>query len=105
FAGVNYGHISKSYAVGRVEAFDGVGGLVGKNAADGSLENVHSSVRVITDWEKNGGLVGENEGAIVNGYYDMTSSARSDSGKGVGIADGYSTASYADFDFANDWYM
>lgn len=105
FAGANYGHISKSYAVGRVEASDTVGGMVGNNAAEGSLENVHSSVQVIADWDKNGGLVGENAGTIVNGYYDMTSSGRSDSGKGVGIADGYSAAGYAGFDFANDWYL
>ena len=65
-AGINYGTIEQCFATGRVEAFQGAGGLVGHN--DGLISQSCSACTLYATDDAPGGLVGHNTGTIVNCY-------------------------------------
>ncbi len=74
--GYNLGSIDKSYTIGSVvapysgESSDYVGALVGNNSRGGSISNSHTSSAAMTG-ESASGLVGSNDGTIVNSYYNI----------------------------------
>ncbi|WP_186007712.1 PGF-pre-PGF domain-containing protein [Halanaeroarchaeum sulfurireducens] len=94
-AGRNNGLITNSYATGEVDGVNGerIGGLVGYNEGDGTIENSFSRVNVTSTAEKVGGLVGDNSNAIIKksystGYVDASAA---DTGGLTGREDGSTT--------------
>ena len=98
--GQNYaGTVINSYATGSVSGSDNtVGGLVGWNWGDSTIRNSYAAVSVVGPGNDNdiiGGLVGNNDGTIINSY--ATGTVRGGGRKGglVGQSNGMITNSYA----------
>ena len=68
----NYGRISGSYATGNVNGRYWVGGLVGRNAATGTIIDSYATGDVTGDVREDvgsiGSLVGSNQGEIINSF-------------------------------------
>jgi hypothetical protein len=69
-AGQNHGRVLYCYYIGVVEGWDTIGGLVGWN--DGGIINMSYSTASVSGWEHVGGLVGYNGGSIANCYSNGT---------------------------------
>jgi len=74
--------VSNSYATGNVIGGRRVGGLVGLNDY-GSVTHSYSTGRVNGESDV-GGLVGYNKGTVSNSFWDIETSAQSDSAGGMG---------------------
>lgn len=59
------------------------GGFIGGNLPNNTIENSFSTGSVFSSSGNIGGFAGVNTGSIVNSYYDLEESGRSDVGKGV----------------------
>ncbi|MDE2988926.1 MAG: SwmB domain-containing protein [Chloroflexota bacterium] len=84
--GWNFGRIVASYATGSVTGggnSQNIGGLAGTNGREGSIIASYST-GAVTGPNNLGGLVGFNQGAVTNSYYDSATSGQSDTGKGEG---------------------
>ncbi|MHC4167372.1 MAG: GLUG motif-containing protein [Planctomycetota bacterium] len=86
--GHNSGSIAASYSIGTVMGIERIGGLVGWNSWEGTVENCYSSGSVSGD-ELVGGLVGDNSllvdsGAISNSFWDIETSGQATSNGGTG---------------------
>ncbi len=81
--GRNWSTISDSYAGGDVEGDGTVGGLVGNNGSDGTIERVYSTGTVTGSFGV-GGLVGENSGTVSESLWDVESSGVDGSAAGTG---------------------
>jgi filamentous hemagglutinin family protein len=118
--GYNAGTIANAYALGNVSVgvtSNYVGGLVGYSNA--TLVNVYATGSLVagTGSTEVGGLLGVNSGSgvVSSGFWDQTTTGLtvgigSNSGTtinatGFTTADAFSTATYAGFDFTNDWYL
>ena len=67
--GENYGSIINSYALGIVAGVSNIGGLVGiNNRTDGQIISSFANVTVTGSGFDTGGLVGQNDGLIINSY-------------------------------------
>ena len=82
--GNNQGTITFSYAAGSVTGSDRVGGLVGGNYPDRFIGNSHADVTVTGSAFWVGGLVGFNDGTIVQSYATGNVSGNSEVGGLVG---------------------
>jgi hypothetical protein len=66
--GFNGGSISNCYAISNVSGSSyNTGGLVGNNLSDGTISDCYATGEVSGDWY-NGGLVGTNNGMVLNCY-------------------------------------
>jgi hypothetical protein len=108
-AGMNEGEISNCYYVGNVGSrFRAVGGIVGKNRTKSTISNSYSVAKVTEGkFDINGGLVGENYGAVNNSYYNKETSGQNDEGKGEGktTAEMKQKATFKGWDFDSVWKM
>ncbi len=79
--GFNSVPLSDCYATGSVAGLNNVGGLVGMNSS-GNIDNCYSTGLV--SGTITGGLVGTKlGGTVTGGFYDLTTSGQSDTGKGA----------------------
>ena len=123
-----YGKVSKSYATGTVSGNAQVGGLVGLNDGDTTIEQSYATGDVSGNMEV-GLLVGKNQGSVSNSYYfgttyvdpdfgttlvyrDCGSACPKDGldyivgGDGTGVDDGEASKqrnTYTGFDFKDTW--
>jgi len=81
-AGVNSGDIENSYSTSAVTARSVIGGLVGENSATGSIENTYSTGFI--DGNGAGGLLGTNNGTVIDSFWDKDTSGQSTSAGGAG---------------------
>ena len=100
--GQNYaGTVINSYATGSVSGDDNtIGGLVGFNWGDSTIRNSYAVVSVVGPGNDNdndiiGGLVGNNDGAIINSYATGSVSGGGRKGGLVGQSNGMIANSYA----------
>ena len=85
--GWNQGTVTASYATGSVTAGSlaaSIGGLVGWNRSGGTVTASYATGRVSGGNQHVGGLVGQNNGTVTNGYWDTQTSGQSGSGGGDG---------------------
>jgi hypothetical protein len=117
--GYNSGTISNSHSSANANArvgkaqdgqyYGDSGGLVGRNAF-GSVTNSYARGNVIVRTSANvpgGGLIGKSIGAVVGGYWDVTTSWQSTSAGGTGLSDAQmrQQSSFAGWDFVGVWTM
>lgn len=69
------GKIYKSYALGDVSGGTGIGGMVGRNDADGMLIESYSAGKV-SGSTGYGALIGQNQGVINSSYWDKNTSGQ-----------------------------
>lgn len=112
FSGVNYGTINNSYSTGAITGESFVGGLTGTNS--GAINTSYVSGKVtLGGGAFSGGIIsGANGGTVSNSYWDTftTSQATSSGGSAIngnwaGAENAYNQATYAGFDFTNDWFI
>ncbi len=84
-AGLNMGHLLKSYGSGSVQGIGNVGGLVGENG--GLVSESHSTSLVTGRDDRIGGLAGENQGFINNSHATGPVSGRDSVGGLIGFND------------------
>ncbi len=86
--GENYGPVSDSYATGAVNGADYVGGLAGyhEEYIGSDITHAYSTGSVAATGTPLGGLVGDNDGALITGsFWDRETSALSTSDGGTGL--------------------
>ena len=101
FAGINYGSITDSYASGTVSGLQTIGGFVGQNTIYvgdiGTIKNSYATGAVTeTGGNEAGGLVGENDGLIIDDYATGVVRGAGYVGGLVSYNDGTVTDSYWD---------
>ncbi|MBW4839388.1 MAG: S-layer homology domain-containing protein, partial [Paenibacillaceae bacterium] len=112
------GIVSTSYNIGSASGYKIVGGLVGMSV-DGYIGKSHSSGEVTAATGDIGGVLGANNGTIMeSNYWDAETSGLADAcgfnngdygvpcvAVSLTSAEALSQASYAGLDFAADWFM
>jgi len=94
--GSNFGgKVINSYVLGSIFGNDDIGGLVGRNEKDSEVINCYASVTVFNGGKDTGGLVGENEGIILNSYATGSVSSQKGTGGLAGENEGIIRDSYA----------
>ncbi|NGP75277.1 hypothetical protein G3570_01420 [Balneolaceae bacterium YR4-1] len=109
------GELSKSYALGDVSGYSGVGGAIGRNDTDGSVTETYAAGRV-TATQFYGGLMGVNQGVLNASYWDTETSGQAgpvwDPYQGVNNATGLTTSemtgtnaqlNMSEFDWLTTW--
>ncbi len=112
--GFNLGTISDSFARGAVDAeVSNAGGLVGHNGNGGIIERSYATGEVESGASE-GGLIGNNSGAVIDSYFDVDAAATGD-GVGFGSDDGvfarstddmtlpFDADTYETWDFVDVW--
>jgi len=115
FGRLTGGELSKSYALGNVSGNTGVGGVVGRNDADGVISEVYS-VGLVTGTQSYGGLIGSHQGVLTNSYWNTETSGLAgpvwDPYQGTTNATGLTTVqmigsnaqgNMPDFDWVSTW--
>jgi hypothetical protein len=91
--------ITNSYSLGMVAGDMYVGGIVGSLGSDSLVDSSYSTSFIdSSSTTYAGGLVGDNDGSVINSFYDNQTSGRSDTGKGVpkSTADMQNVATFTD---------
>lgn len=81
--GENSNSVSNTYSTSSVVGVDSVGGLVGHNRANSTLNDSYSTGKISGNSHV-GGLVGANDGVVNRSFWDTDSSAQTSSAGGVG---------------------
>jgi hypothetical protein len=103
--GNNGGNIINCYSIGDITGNELVGGIAGYSY--GNIINCYS-IGYIEDtgsWGDHGGIVGLNEGEVINSYYNVETSGMSDTGKGIPLTteEMKQQINYEDWDFLEIW--
>jgi filamentous hemagglutinin family protein len=96
--GYNSGNITSSYAAREADGGTDVGGLVGYNSAKGSISDSHATGGADSSFPSGlavGGLIGENAGAVNDGYATGNVGGYADVGGLIGKNEGTISTSYA----------
>ncbi len=102
-AGDNRGEITAAYATGRVSGDSDVGGLVGNNQSTGEIRAAYATGPVSGD-SGVGGLVGTSGGGqVIAGYWDTSTSGRTQSAGGTGRTTAQLQAPTDDTGIYADW--
>ena len=102
-AGDNRGEIIAAYATGRVSGESDVGGLVGNNQSTGEIRAAYATGPVSGD-SGVGGLVGTSGGGrVIAGYWDTSTSGRTQSAGGTGRTTAQLQAPTDDTGIYADW--
>ncbi len=98
------GEIFDSYSTADVTGLDYVGGFIGYNVG-GDIVNSYSTGSVFGSGNYVEGLVGWNNGAIINSYWDTETSGQNTSAGGVGktTVEMMQQTTFAGWDFADSW--
>jgi hypothetical protein len=88
------GLIVRSASTGTVNGIDRMGGLVGYEGAGASIHDSYSLVEVVSAWNTGGGLLGGQDGAVVNSF--SAGSVRGGGGLGADGTPQSTTSSYWD---------
>jgi hypothetical protein len=101
-----WGSTSNSYSLANVSGVNYVGGLVGLNSFSATSSS-YAAGTVSGTGIFIGGLVGYFSTNTISGYYDSTTTAQTDVGKGVGktTVEMQDQATFVGFNFVSDWYM
>lgn len=101
---VNSGTVSNSYSRSRVTAHNtatNVGGLIGRN--QGNVVNSYAIGRIVAGANSVGGLIGNNTGNVTNSYWDINSTERENSAGGEGKTTQQMVYPYAQENTYNNW--
>ncbi len=102
-AGENSGTIENAYAVVSVSGNSNIGGLVGCHS--GTVKNCYSVGNVSTEYSSYGGLIGYRSGTVISSYYSKNKSGCEDTDKGIPLSNLQmkDEASFEDWDFTEVW--